>query len=188
MKLFLEKGTKGYIEKRRVRQLIYTLLAMIMVAVFFFTGYIRYKSTKTIFTVFAVLAVLPAAKYLSIYFITARYHSCDFDTYDRVNDAVRNINGVLICDLILTNEEKNSNIDLAVIKGNRILGYIKDKKTDKKYAADYIKTIVSKSYKISSVTIFSDEKKYLSAVNNLATTETSKYDENIAELMLSYSI
>ena len=90
--------------------------------------------------------------------------------------------------MILTNEEKNSNIDLAVIKGNRIVCYIKDKKTDKKYAADYIKTIVSKSYKISSVTIFSDEKKYLSAVNNLATTETSKYDENIAELMLSYSI
>lgn len=188
MKLFLEKGTKGYIEKRRVRQLVYTLLAFIVVAIFFFTGYIRYNSTKTIFTVFAVLSVLPAAKYLSIYIITARYHSCDGTIYDNAKAIANKVGAILISDIILTNETKNSNADLITVKGNKIICYITDSKTDKKYAADYIKKIISPEYKVLAVTVFADEKKYYSAINELKDIDASKYDEYIAALILSYSI
>lgn len=184
----VNKGEFGYLRYKKIFQLTLTLIFMIMVAVFFFTGYIRYNSTKTIFTVFAVLSVLPAAKQAVIYMVLIPYKGVTQSDYNEISEIVSDTDIFLVCDMVLTAQEKVSNVDMACVKGGNIVCYITNKKTDKSYTDKYIKGFISPKYKVNSIKSFTDISKFKNAVRELNNVTPSKYDEETSRLLLSYSV
>ena len=78
-----EKGDCGYINQHKVRQLFITFISLIMVAVIFYTGVLRYHNTKSIFTVIAAVAAIPTAKIAVSYLVMVKYKSCDRQLYEK---------------------------------------------------------------------------------------------------------
>lgn len=184
----INKGEPGYLNYKKVFLLTTVLIFVVIVAVFFFTGYIRYKSTKTIFTVLAVLMVLPAAKQFVIYAVIAPYKSVGIEIYNRIYELAKENEVCIVSDMVITNQERVSNIDIICIKGGRILGYFSNKKTDNNFITEYLKDIISPNYKVNQVKMYDDVDKYEKAIKDLLTIESNKYDKAIAGFILTQSV
>ena len=184
----INKGDYGYLNRKKIRQILYTLIFMLLVAVFFFTGYIRYNSTKTVFTVFAVLAVLPAAKQAVVYIVLFPYKSVDKEKFFAIEKLARENKIVLVADLVLTTEQMISNLDMVCIKGGHIVAYVSNAKTDISYTTKYVKEFVSLKYKVNAIKIYTEFDKYQKAVKEMTSLEESKYDEEMGNLIISYSV
>ena len=70
-----DKGTFAYFKNRKKVTGRLTVIGFLTVLVIFLTGVIIYHNNKSIFTVIAAVAVLPAAKMLVSYIITAGFES-----------------------------------------------------------------------------------------------------------------
>ena len=70
-----DKGTFAYFKNRKKVTGRLTAIGFLTVLVIFLTGVIIYHNNKSIFTVIAAVAVLPAAKMLVSYIITAGFES-----------------------------------------------------------------------------------------------------------------
>ena len=184
----IQKGEKGYLNYRKLVLLLTVLVLIISVAIFFFTGYIRYKSTKTIFTVLAVLMVLPAAKQFVMYAVIAPYKSADFEMYDSIKAITDSNNVKIIADLVITTQEKVTNIDCICVKGAKIIGYAPHKKVDIEFISKNLKDVISPHYKVNQVKFYTEPDKFKQAVENMKTVEEYKYDEDIANLILTQCV
>ncbi|MBQ4068933.1 MAG: hypothetical protein IJC76_06750 [Lachnospiraceae bacterium] len=184
----IQKGEKGYINHRKLVLLLTVLVLMISVAVFFFTGYIRYKSTKTIFTVLAVLMVLPAAKQFVMYAVISSYKSADFEMYDYIKSLVDNCDVQIISDLVITSPEKVTNIDFICVKGAKIIGYAPHKKVDIDFITNNLRNVINPYYKINQIKFYTEYDKFKNAVENMKDVESYKYDEDIANLILTQCV
>lgn len=184
----IQKGEKGYLNHRKLVLLLTVLILIISVAVFFFTGYIRYKSTKTIFTVLAVLMVLPAAKQFVMYAVIAPYKSVDFELYECIKSIADNSNAQMIAELVITTQEKVTNIDYICVKGAKIIGYAPHKKVDVEFISKNLKNVISPNYKVNQIKFYTEPDKFKHAVENLKDVEVYKYDEDIAKLILTQCV
>lgn len=184
----IEKGEKGYLNYRKLILLLSVFILVVSVAVFFFTGYIRYKSTKSIFTVLAVLMVLPAAKQFVMYAVIAPYKSVSLEMYNLINEITIKGNIHLIADMVITSQEKVTNIDLICIKGARITGYAPHKKVDINFITKHLKDVISPNYKINQVKIYTDFDKYKKSIEEMTNIEEYKYDKDIANLILTQCV
>lgn len=184
----INKGEKGYLNYRKIALLLSVLGCLAGVALFFFTGYIRYNSTKTIFTVLAVLMVLPAAKQFVIYAVMAPYKSVDFDKYDTIDKIISDTNVHMISDLVITSPERVVNVDLICVKGGRIIGYASHKKADTSYVSEHLKKVINPQYKVNQMKVVNEFDKYINYIDELKLVEESKYDEDITKLILSQCV
>ena len=184
----INKGEKGYLNYRKLVLLLSVLVLVVSVGVFFFTGYIKYKSTKSVFTVLAILMVLPAAKQFVIYAVVAPYKSVAFDMYDSIKEIISDNNIYMIADLVVTAQEKVTNIDFICVKGDRIVGYAPHKKVDISFITKHLKDVISPNYKVNQVKMYTDFDKYKKAVEELKDVEEYKYDKDIANLILTQCV
>ncbi len=184
----VKKGDKGYLNNRKIFYLMLVLAFVILAAVFFFTGYVRFNTTKTVFTVMAVLMVLPAAKQFVIYIVIAPYKSVDEIIYNRIKDIINENDICMIADMVITSQEKITNIDIICVKGGRVIGYAPNKKVDINYISKYLMDLISKYYKINQVKIYADVIKYEKAIEELKTIDANKYDMDVARFILTQSV
>lgn len=188
MKQKTAKGEYGYLDERKIRQLLSTLFFMLIVAVMFFTGYIRYHHTKSIFTVLAVVSVLPAAKQAVIYIVLFPFRSPNRERYLQIKEIADTCGIRLISDLVLTAQEAVSGVDFICIKEGHLLCYLSDRNTKTDYVEKYIRDIVSPKYHVNAVKSFRDFDKYKKAVKALKDGEAGRYDRETAALILSYCV
>lgn len=188
MNFHAKKGEHGYLDAKKIKQLLYTLIFVLLVALMFFTGYIRYHSTKTIFTVLAVLWVLPAAKQAVIYLILFPYHSGEAENYKTLKPLADTVQAALICDMVFTTQDAVGNVDFICIKDGRLLCYVTHPKTKTEFVKKHVREIVSPYYTVKAVQTFTDFKKYVKAVEGLGEIGTSEYDLRTAEKILAYCV
>lgn len=179
------KGEWGYINNHKIKQLIMTLILLVIVLVIFYTGVIRFHNTKNIFTVLAAVSVIPAAKSGVAYLVMLPFKTPERKKYDELNACQ---NAVILSDLLITSTEKIMNIDFAAIRDNSVYCYCEREKTDTKYAEKYIRTFLETECKVTAVKAYHDFEKYKTAVKNLDQNENGKYDKRIKELMVAYSM
>ena len=181
----LIKGEYGYFEKNKRTQLLISFVLLFFVAVVFYTGYIRYGSTKNIFTVMAVVSVIPMAKFLVAYIVLAPHRGVDEELYRQVS----NIEGLpFVYDLMLTSQEKIYEVRIAAIRDNSVYLLIEKDRCDGKAAEKYVRSFLEKECKIAAVKAISDLPSYRTEVTKAAARQAGTYDKRIRELLLVYSL
>lgn len=179
-----EKGQYGYLNYKKIYQLIMTLIFLIIVLAVMAGGYLYYKTLSNVFTVLAIVIVIPAAKYGVGYIVLIPYKEPEKDRYEELESK----DYILLSELVITSEEKIMNLDFAAIKDKRAYCFISHKKTDIRYTEKYLKKILNSEFDGVAVKLFTDYDKYKSSLNKLGSLEDDVKDKRIAELLCIYSM
>lgn len=168
------KGEHGYINQRKKRQLMVTLIMFFIAAATFILGLALNKWDKAnIFTVMAALFVLPAAKFLVNFIILAPYHTVAEEVYQRLITAVSKEDTVYT-DMVFTSEQKVMNLAMLVIAGNQIIGLTGREKENDVYMKQYLSNSLEARGYSFKVTILKKEAEFISAVKKANRTEETK--------------
>ena len=188
-KLMIDKGEYGYIDARKKRFLILSILFFLAVFIIFITGIIIYHTNKSLFAVIAAVSSLPAAKILTGYITIYPYSSGDKALYLKLNDMVKKYNSCLACDLAITSEKKASFIQYAYSHSGKLFLFTSNPKIDIDYAGGYIKKILDQNCNYSLVKIYTDKDKFIKIIDEQNDNSTCEaMDQRIIHKLLSYSI
>ena len=139
MKFELERGSFGYIKKKKIRQILLVLLMVVAALIMFFTGLLINNNNKAnICSVLAMLMVLPAAKFLVTFIVMFPYKGVSKERYDHVKESVPE-NAILMTDMVITSPDKAMNLDFVIITDNQVIAVIGKQKQDPRYIEDYLK-------------------------------------------------
>ena len=166
--MFIEKGSQGYINKRKKNALIWTLIMAALGVAVFVTGLLlNDMSKRNIFTVIAVLFVLPGAKFLVRFIVTFPYHSVEESRYNKVKSNISE--GMeLYTDMIITSPDKVMNLDFIAVGNKQVIAYIR------KYISDGVANWGS-GYKVK---IVESENLFISELNAVSLQEVDGEEED----------
>ena len=148
-----EKGEFGYLNYRKKLNLIKMIVSFAVVAAVLIIGFIVYKTRANIFTVAAIVLVLPAAKMAVAYFVVLPHKPADNELKEKVESKSGSL-GVYY-DLIFSNSKK----PIALKNENN---------ADKKLFETSLKDFMANDSRNVNVTLYNDEKSFLSRVSTLA--------------------
>lgn len=127
----MQKGTVGYINKRKRIQILYTLVIILISLALFFIGWKVTHTTKNLMTVVAVLGVLPGAKSLVAVIVLLPYKSLTATKAESFSQACPE-GAEKYADLVFSSPEHVMHIDYLCVNGTECVGYAADaKKTDR---------------------------------------------------------
>ncbi len=191
MKNAIDKGMFGYIDNQKKKKCVIAVISVAMVFVIFFTGIILYDTKKSLFSVIAAVSALPAAKLLISFIMVAPYKSGKKDIYDKI--VAQTVNTNILCDMIVTSEEKSMHLDFILVKAGKIICFSSTDKLDEKVTVAYLKKIIDQSCNFSSLRLYKNEEHFLQAINEFGTNEaldeaTANMDEKICKRIKTFSV
>lgn len=160
------KGTYQYIQKERVRVILYTIILFALSLAIYLTGYISTGSNKNLLTIVAVLGCLPASKSAVNMIMFLRVKGCSEDAYKQIDAVVGDLSGAY--DLIFTSYEKTFQVAHVTVEGKNICGYTESAKCDTSLCEKHITTLLQQNGKSDyTVKIFRELPKYVERLNQL---------------------
>jgi hypothetical protein len=187
----LEKGTYGYIENHKKRQLLKTFIFFLLPAAIFIVGLVTTKTKSNYFTVVALVGSLPACKELVNVIVFARLHSMPQELYEKMESHVKGM--VAAYELNLTTYEKNYPIQCIIVAGNEVVGYAEQKDLDHRKVEEHIQSILKQNGLSAHIHIFQDLKQFLERADQLSLTleerhQDSGREQSIRDLILAISM
>lgn len=183
----IEKGEYGYLNYRKKRLGIVTLLCFCMVAAFFLIGYLTTKTRNNIMTIMAILSVLPTAKFASSFLALLPHKAASKEQFERVKGHADKVK--LLSDLVITTGEKTLPTLFMAIHNSSVCGYAEAENYDTAHAEKFLTKNLMANGQKATVKIFKDEKSFLNrldAMKQVGTDEKQqKKDERIGEILLT---
>lgn len=175
----LEKGTYGYLKKKKCFQLLYTIIIIIISIGIFGIGCLIFHTSKNLLTIVAVLGVLPGAKALIGFITVAPFSPMPNEAYEKLHIYEKD-NSKCFYEIVCTSTESVMHIDYLCVTGTECIGYTsKPSKKDEKLV-HYIEESLKKRGYTVHVHIFTrieDAEKRLSSIS---------FDEEPNEELLSF--
>ena len=189
----INKGDAGYINSRKKRVILKTILEFGIVAALVALGYWQTGSKMNLLTLVAVLGCLPASKALVEVITIFPYKSIDSAVAEEISQKSNLL--TVSFDMVLTTSDKIMQVDSVVISNNTICGYTSNEKTDITYAAKNIKQMMyANRFTDVSVKIFDNYTQFLSraeGMNNIAAidkNDVKKHETSLKNLILNISL
>lgn len=189
----ITKGTAGYLDYKKKMEILLTLLWAVIIAAILLIGYKINGTRENLLTVVAVVCCLPAAKVLVSVITRWPHHSVNPEIAREISEKTTHLTTVF--DLVLTSSEKIMPITCVVISGDKIFGYVPDKKTDLKYTTDHIWTMMrTNGFTSVSVKLFDRYSAFLAraeGLDNIQAVEqndTKEHEYAIRKLLLDISL
>lgn len=186
MKKKIKKGNCGYINQRKVRQLLFTFLSLAITAIIFYTGIILYHNTKSIFTVIATVSAIPMAKIAVSYLVIAKYSSCEPELMNKISELAPD--SLILADLLISSTEKILSVPIAVIRDNSAYLLTDLETADIKKKEAYVRTFLETEAKVTTVKIFNNRDLFFKGIVALNSNTVGKFDETIKKVLLIYSL
>ena len=183
------KGSFGYIQNRKRFTAVRTVLDFALSISLYVAGYVTTGSNKNLLTIVAVLGCLPSCKSAVNFIIFLRAKGCS----QELRDAVKKFDTELTSfyDLYFTSYQKNYQVSHMVLKGNVLCGITESVKCDVNEAQKHLEQmLLQEGIKNMTVKIFSDRRKYIDRLSQLAELETeeNKNRDEIVNLLYSISL
>lgn len=183
------KGSFGYIQNRKRFTAVRTVLYFALSISLYVAGYVTTGSNKNLLTIVAVLGCLPSCKSAVNFIIFLRAKGCS----QELRDAVKKFDTELTSfyDLYFTSYQKNYQVSHMVLKGNVLCGITESEKCDVNEAQKHLEQmLLQEGIKNMTVKIFSDRRKYIDRLSQLAELETeeNKNRDEIVNLLYSISL
>lgn len=170
------KGDADYINKKRTRTILITILFFTISLGLFVIGYITTGSKRNLLTVVAVLGCLPSAKSAVNMIMFIRAKGCSKEIQDRINQNVGRL--VSMYDMYFTSYKKNFNIAHMIVDNKVIIGFSEDIKCDFDMCKEHISTILKQAgYKGVKMTFTADIDKYIEMLKNLNNIQNEIVEE-----------
>ena len=129
MKLRLEKGTYGYRNAYKKRQLFFVVLFILaIVAQLILRNFVAEQIYKNLITISAILTVLPMANLASPLLASWKYRTAERAFYEKA----RAYEGkcTMLYDLIVTTKEQILPLDAVAVHPNGVFAFCSNEKTD----------------------------------------------------------
>ena len=183
------KGSFGYIQNRKRFTAVRTVLYFALSISLYVAGYVTTGSNKNLLTIVAVLGCLPSCKSAVNFIIFLRAKGCS----QELRDAVKKFDTELTSfyDLYFTSYQKKYQVSHMVLKGNVLCGITESVKCDVNEAQKHLEQmLLQEGIKNMTVKIFSDRRKYIDRLSQLAELETeeNKNRDEIVNLLYSISL
>ena len=189
----INKGDAGYIDSRKKRVILKTVLEFGIVAALIGLGYWQTGTKLNLLTVVAVLGCLPASKALVEVITIFPYKSIDHSVAEEISQKADLL--TVSFDMVLTTHDKIMQVDSVVISNNTICGYTSNQKTDIAFAAKHMKQMMYNNHFTDvSVKIFDNYTQFLSraeGMNNIAAidkNDVKKHEAALKNLILNISL
>lgn len=186
-----DKGTYGYINKKRIIEIIKTIVMFACAIGLYLIGYLTLKTNKSFWTIFSVLSVLPAAKSAVSMIMFCRFSSISQNEYNLIEDAT----GIATSkyEYVFTTSENSFFVKAVSILDNTIIALYKPGKKDlSKVLKEHIVTSMERDgIKGYSVKIYKDINEYetrLREMNAKLSSSNNKTDNSILALFNAISI
>lgn len=182
----INKCDRGYIEAKKKRSIIYTLItALIGITVFIVGLFLNKMSNRNIFTVIAVLFALPAAKFLVGFIVVFPYHSVSRERYEKVKEHI--VEGMeLYTDLVITSAEKVMNLDFAAVGNKQVICLVGKKGQDIVYIRKYLSDGVNNWGSGYKVKVVDSEKIFINELDGVKTIEKDEKEQEEEENVKSF--
>ena len=182
----ISKGDRGYIEAKKKRSILLTLLMALLGIVVFLVGFfLNEMSNRNIFTVAAILFVLPGAKFLVGFIVVFPYRSVSRERYEKIKNHTGE--GMqLYTDMVITSSDKVMNLDFAVVGNKQVICLVGKSGQDigciRKYLSDGVSNWGS-GYKVKVV---ESEKIFINELDAVNIVETdSEEEDNVKSFLTS---
>jgi hypothetical protein len=188
-KIFLPKGSYGYIENRKLITTLRTLLYFLLCIGLYVIGYVTTGDNKNLLTIVAILGTLPACKSAVNMIIFLRAKGCSERLKEQLEGYDRDLTSFY--DLYFTTYQKNFAISHMVLKGNVLCGITENPKCEVRNAEEHLEhMMVQEGIKNMTVKIYSDAGKYIDRLSQLIKLETEegKKQEDVINLLYSISL
>ncbi len=189
----INKGDAGYINSRKKRVILKTVLEFGIVAALIGLGYWQTGTKLNLLTIVAVLGCLPASKALVEVITIFPYKSIDENVAKEISEKANLL--TVSFDMVLTTQDKIMQIDSIVISNNTICGYASNAKVDTVFAAKHMKQMMNNNrFSDVSVKIFDNYTQFLTraeGMNNIAAidkNDTKKHEAALKNLILNISL
>jgi hypothetical protein len=188
-KLFVPKGSYGYMENRKLMTTLRTLLYFVLCIGLYLLGYVTTGSNKNLLTIVAILGTLPACKSAVNMIIFLRTKGCSAGLQEQVcpYDTVL----TTFYDLYFTTYQTNFAVSHMALKGNVLCGVTENPKCDVKGAEEHLEHMMAQEgIKNVTVKIFSDAGKYIDRLGQLTKLELEegKKQDDVVNLLYSISL
>lgn len=189
----INKGDAGYINSRKKRVILKTVLEFAIVAALVALGYWQTGTKLNMLTLVAVLGCLPASKALVEVITIFPFKSINKDVAEEIAQKANLL--TVSFDMVLTTNDKIMQIDSVVISNNTICGYTASEKVDTAFAAKHMKQMMyNNRFTDVSVKIFDNYTQFLTraeGMNNIAAidkNDTKKHEAALKNLILNISL
>lgn len=189
----INKGDAGYINSRKKRVILKTVLEFGIVAALVALGYWQTGTKLNMLTLVAVLGCLPASKALVEVITIFPFKSINKDVAEEIAQKANLL--TVSFDMVLTTNDKIMQIDSVVISNNTICGYTASEKVDIAFAAKHMKQMMyNNRFTDVSVKIFDNYTQFLTraeGMNNIAAidkNDTKKHEAALKNLILNISL
>lgn len=186
----LQKGMYGFLNKRKIREVIKTVALFGISLAIYFTGLIQTGSNENLLTILAVVGMLPASKAAVSMIMVLRYKAVHAALPEHIGPVTA---GTVLYDLIFVLNEKVVKTDCIYLHESSIVVYTENSKMEDKDISRYLKAFFSNHGKGNvSVKVCKTEKAFLeqlkSRMSTLSEEEIRKQEEEIQELLLAFSM
>lgn len=133
-----EKGSRGYLLKKKRQGVFYTLLCLLIGVAIYFTGYfLNKKSNANIFTILAMLMVLPGAKMLTNVIVLFPFHTVSEEREQKMRTVIPE-GSRLLTGVVFTSPEKIMNLDFLWLGDGYVYGCLGREEQDMAYIQAYL--------------------------------------------------
>lgn len=195
----IEKGSYGYVDNHKKRQLIKTLIFFAIPLSIILVGFVTTKTKMNYFTVIGVVGCLPACKEMVNVLMFWKRKSLKQEFYEQVQPHMQGMEALY--ELNFTSYDKNMPIDCMAVCGSCAVGYSSKKDLDTAFAEKHVKDILKGNGYRQNVKIFKELKPFLERLDALsakaeeapAFTPDARYpsmtrEQVIRQLLLSISL
>lgn len=146
------KGTKGYIRKQLIFEVVKTVVMFAMAFGIFFIGYMTLGTKKSLWSVLAVLALLPASKSLVGVIMLARFGSISDEDYKLFSQKTGSL--PTLYENILTTSERTFFVPVLCYAASDLIAYTSG---DAEPVKVHLDTVLKAAGHKVSVKVFTDK-------------------------------
>lgn len=188
------KGTYGYLNRKRMRTILLTILMFASAIGILVIGISISGSKKNLLTIVAMLSLLPACRSFIdvVMLLKAKKYACPEHLYQGATQALKDKDSSFVkYDLYLTAYDHNYPMYMMACKGGSLIGYLGDEKQLEKDVKKHLEDLLKQNaLKVGNIKVYYSEGKFIERLTEMANSdhEFSEMDRNVLHLMENISL
>lgn len=171
----ISKGDFGYIENRKKRECLKTILMFLVPLALFFAGMMATKTRLNLLTVVAVLGMLPASKSAVLMIMYLKGHGISQKEYDDFEEQMGNLQKSY--DNIFTAYDFSIEVPSLVVRAGNICGICNQKSKNLSQLEKHIETTLRQEGYHVNCKIFDKKQQYLERLKSLRELEETEKEQ-----------
>lgn len=182
----IQRTEKGYLEAKRKREIIKTIIYFAIPISLLIAGIMATKTKMNLLTVAAVLGMLPASRILVTTIMYIKSKGITDEDYAQIGELMQPLTGSF--DNVFTTYEKTYEVPSLVVRSGNVCGYVaKEYKTLEALEKHLTTTIKKEGYSVN-VKIFENIDAYKTRLMSISKLEETEQEKDLAILQILHDI